>query len=220
MAFRAEIRRALATPVGAKLSQVFYAPRVTVLVADAQGGERDVMALSELADALVRVGTARGRQMTILAGADRPGDALRERARMLRATLGMPVVVHDPGAASPYSPGSVESVGPLGLDDELREAEAVVVVGRFSRGMAGAMHGGPALLLPGLADADTRERFRKAGAGDALSFAVLDHVEVDFALVWDSGDPSRARAGAGRETLLQCVAEGWLAPPVSPRAQR
>ncbi len=220
MAFRAEVRRALAAPVGATLAQVFNAPRVTVIVADAQGGERDVMALSELAEALVRVGTARGRMMTILAGADRPGDALRERARMMRATLGMPVVVHDPGAASPYSPGSVEGVGPLGLDDELREAEAVIVVGRFSRGTGGMLHGGPALLLPGLADADTRERFRTAGAGDALCFAALDHVEVDFALVWDSGDPSRARAGAGRETLLQCAADGWLSPPGSPAAQR
>ena len=88
----------------------------------------------------------------------------------------------------------------------------MIVVGRFSRSPAGLLHGGPALLLPGLADAATRERFSAAGAPDASSFAVLEHVEVDFALLWDASDPPRVRAGTGAALFAHCAAEGWLDP--------
>lgn len=211
MAFRGAVQRALGAPVGGTLAQVFSAPRVMVIVADARGGERDVIALTELAEALARVGTPRGRLMVLLAGAPCADDAQRERARHLRTTLGMPVVVHDPEQSSPYVAGTIDGLGEVALDDELREAEGVVVVGRFSRDRDGHLHGGPGALLPGLADPGTRRRFEGAGHPDALCFAALDCVEVDFALVWDAGDPPRVLSGEGRELFARCVADGWVA---------
>lgn len=211
MAFRGSVQRALGAPVGGTLAQVFSAPRVMVIVADARGGERDVIALTELVDALARVGTPRGRLMVLLAGAPRADDAQRERARHLRTMLGMPVVVHDPERPSPYVAGNIDGLGEVTLDDELREAEGVIVVGRFSRDPDGHLHGGPGALLPGLAGADTRRRFEAAGLPDTICFAALDHVEVDFALVWDAGDPPRVLSGEGRELFARCVADGWVA---------
>ncbi|MFN8588053.1 MAG: hypothetical protein U0704_09675 [Candidatus Eisenbacteria bacterium] len=196
MAFRAEVRRALAQGAGMTLAQAFAAPKVTVIVADAAVTERDVVALSELAEALVRVGTPRGRCMLLLAGGRTPDAAARERAKQLRATLGMPVALHDPAHASDWPGRELAGFGPLALDDELREAEAVVLVGRFAR-EHGALHGGPALLLPGLADAATRARWEAHGARERASFDVLGLVEVDWALVWDAADPPHVRAGTG-----------------------
>lgn len=209
MAFRAEVRRALAQARGATLAQAFAAPKVTVIVADADVTERDVVALSELAEALVRVGTPRGRCMLLLAGVRSPDAGARERAKHLRATLGMPVALHDPAHASDWPGRELEGFGSLALDDELREAEAVVLVGRYAR-ERGGLHGGPALLLPGLADAATRARFDAHADRDAASFAVLSLVEVDWALLWDAADPPHVRAGTG----VALFAGGPAAAPV------
>ncbi|MBI5168891.1 MAG: hypothetical protein HZA61_05360 [Candidatus Eisenbacteria bacterium] len=217
MAFRAEVRRALSQSVGLSLAQAFAAPKVTVIVADAAVSERDVVALSELAEALVRVGTSRGRCMLLLshAGPAAPAPAVKSHAKQLRATLGMPVVVHDTTEKSDWIPGELDGVGACALDDELREAEAIVLVGRWSRRKDGAVHGGPALLLPGLADPATRARWSAladGGARDAATRAVTALVPVDYALIWDASDPPRVRAGSGAELFAALEAEGWPLP--------
>lgn len=217
MAFRAEVRRALSQSVGLSLAQAFAAPKVTVIVADASVSERDVIALSELVESLVRVGTSRGRCMLLLshAGPESPAAAVKTQAKQLRATLGMPVVVHDPAEKSDWIPGAVDGIGECALDDELREAEAVVLVGRWSRRKDGEVHGGPALLLPGLADPATRARW---GAGadrdarDAATRAVTAIVPVDYALLWDASDPPRVRAGSGAELFAALEKKGWPIP--------
>ena len=217
MAFRAEVRRALSQSVGLSLAQAFAAPKVTVLVADANVSERDVVALSELVESLVRVGTSRGRCMLLLShtGPGAPAPAVKTQAKQLRATLGMPVVVHDPAEKSDWIPGALDGMGECALDDELREAEAVVLVGRWSRRKDGVVHGGPALLLPGLADPATHARWAACAdrdARDAATRAVTAIVPVDYALLWDASDPPRVRAGSGAELFAALEAEGWPIP--------
>lgn len=214
MAFRAEVRRAMVQSVGLSLAQAFAAPKVTVIVADVNVSERDVVALSELVESLVRVGTSRGRCMLLLAhaGPEAPAPALKSHAKQLRATLGMPVVVHDPTEKSDWIPGAIDSLGECSLDDELREAEAVVLVGRWSRRKDGAVHGGPALLLPGLADSAMQARWAACAgreARDTATRAVTAIVPVDYALFWDASDPPRVRAGSGAELFAALEAEGW-----------
>lgn len=214
MAFRAEVRRALSQSVGSSLAQAFAAPKVTVIVADAAVSERDVVALSELVESLVRVGTSRGRCMLLLAhsGPEAPAPALKSHAKQLRATLGMPVVVHDPTEKSDWIPGAIDGMGECALDDELREAEAVVLVGRWSRRKDGVVHGGPALLLPGLADVAMHARWAacpERESRDAATRAVTAIVPVDYALLWDASDPPHVRAGSGAELFAALEAEGW-----------
>lgn len=211
MAFRAEVRRSLAQPLGGALAQRFTSPRVTAIVADAHGGERDTVALAELLDALVRVGLPRGRVFVLLGGAASPNDALRERARQMRATLGVPVMVHDPAHRSGFVAGTLADFGPVELDDELREAEGVIVVGRCERGADGQVYGGPAALLPALANAETLARFARAPDSLALSRAAAAMVGVDFALLWSGDDPPRLCAGEGQAVFAHAEASGWLA---------
>lgn len=203
------------------MARHFAIPAVTAIVADGEAGEPERLALAELTEAMVRVGVPRGRMFVLLTGSATPGPRERERARELRDTLGVAVIPHDPAQAA-FEPGRLATGGPLALDDELREAEAVVVCGRFGVDGRGEVRGGPAALLPGLASAATRAAFEAAlPAGDARSrsaawlataMSVLEHVPVDFALVWSGDDPPAFRAGAGREVFEACAAEGWAAP--------
>jgi nickel-dependent lactate racemase len=219
--FRAAVRRALADPLGGPLARHFAVPAVTAIVADGDAGEPGAVALAELTEAMVRVGVPRGRMFVLLTGAATPGARERERARELRDTLGMAVIPHDPVQAA-FEPGRLAGGAPLALDDELREAEAVVVCGRFAADARGGLHGGPAALLPGLASAEARAAHEaalpaggpaaRAAAALAASLAVLEHVTVDFALAWSGGDPPEVMAGAGREVFDACVASGWAAP--------
>ena len=135
----------------------------------------------------------------------------------------MPVIAHDPEQAG-FEPGRLPGGAPLALDDELREAEAVVVVGRFGADRRGRLHGGPAALLPGLAGRAAREALAAALAAEpdsrsraraafAAALAMTEHVEIDFALVWNAGDPPAVRAGAGAAVFAACAEEGWLDPP-------
>lgn len=211
MAFRAEVRRALASPLGGALAQQFPSPRVTAIVGDAHGSERDTTALAELVEALVQVGLPRGRMFVLLAGATGVGESLRERARMLRDTLGMPVIPHDPARTAAFRAGVLPNLGALELDDELREAEGVIVAGSFSRHPSGEIQGGPAALLPGLANADTRARLARCDDVDGLVRAAAALVGVDFALIWSADDPPRLCAGEGRAVFAHAEAHGWLA---------
>lgn len=222
MSFRGAVRRALADPLGGRLARHFAIPAVTAIVADAGFGEPERIALAELAEAMARAGVPRGRLFVLLAGAGAPDPGLRPRAKELRDLLGVPVLPHDPAKAA-FEAGRLEDGLPLAFDDELREAEAVVACGRFGAGRDGSLHGGPAALLPGLASAATRaalaERLgaiadpaARARAACAAALGALAHVPVDFALVWDDGDPPAVRAGEARAVFEACVAEGWLGP--------
>lgn len=221
MSFRGSVRRALAAPLGGSLASQFAIPAVTAIVADGAAGEAGVTALAELAEAMVRAGVPRGRMFVLLTSDGAPGPAARERARQLRATLGSPVIAHDPAQAA-FTPGVLADGTPLALDDELREAEAVVVCGRFAAGPGGDVHGGPAALLPGLASADARAAFAgalPAGPPAARAAAALARareaaalVPVDFALVWNDADPPAVLAGRGEDVFAAALAAGWLTP--------
>ena len=218
MSFRGAVRRALAAPMGATLAQRFPAPHVTVLVGDAELRSHDEVALVEVAEALTRVGLPRGRMMALLAGTQPLDAARRERARELHDILGMPVVLHDPIGGTSFAVATTGSGFTIQLDDELREAEAVVVVGEFADDHARGVHGGPFALLPGLASAETRDLWANQmstngqGSRDArlLESAreVLALVKVDLALVWDESDPPEVRAGGG-DLLESLLVQGW-----------
>lgn len=223
MSFRGSLRRALAAPLGGPLARHVAIPAVTAILADGDFGEPDRVALSELTEALVRAGVPRARMFVLLTGDGPPDAARRERARELRALLGMPVIAHDPGRAA-FAPGRLAGGAMLELDDELREAEAVVICGRLGVRRDGTLRGGPAALLPGVAGAATRSALAaslaastgaegRARAAYAAALEALEHVPVDFALVWSADDPPVVRAGEGRVVFEACAAEGWLAPP-------
>jgi hypothetical protein len=204
------------------MARHFAIPAVTAIVADGEGGEPASIALAELTEAMVKAGVPRGRMFVLLTGEAPPDAATRERARELRDMLGVPVIPHDPSQAA-FEPGRLSGGVPLALEDELREAEAVVVCGRFGADARGRLHGGPAALLPGLAAEPTRAALAAEllGAPDApararaafdAAMGLLEFVPVDFALVWDSGDPPAVRAGEGRAVFTTCAGEGWTEP--------
>ena len=219
MAFRNSVRRALAAPLGGELRAMFAAPLITAIIADGQADERAETAVVELAEALVQAGLPRGRMFTLLTGGGPAGVTPRERARELHDTLGMPVLVHDP-ARSAHSRAGVLSAGtPLELDDELREAEAVVVVGRFGTDPKQAVRGGFCAYVPGLASQACAaalaidpaqpwtERVALASARGREAAALI---RTDFALLWSDDDPPRVLAGAGDVVFAKAIADGWL----------
>ena len=208
------MRRALDDPLGGPLGRLFHVPAMTAIVADGRDEDHEVIALEELIAALARVGVPRGRQYVLLAHpGDTPADA-RERTRRLRAILGVPVLAHDPARSSGYVPGALPDGTPLELDDELREAEEVVLMGPCAAPDADGAHGGAALLWPGLGSAAARTAHAAhpaaAGADLALARAVLAHVPSAFALWWNADAPPRVRAGETLALLEECVGEGWF----------
>jgi len=230
VSFRGAVRRSLADPLGGRLARHFAIPAVTAIVADAILGEPERVALAELVDAMAGAGVPRGRTFVLLAGGGVPDEGVRARARELRGLLGVPVLPHDPAKAG-FEAGRLDDGLALAFDDELREAESVVVCGRFGVGRDGTLHGGPAALLPGLASAATRaalaERLRaiadpaaRARAAYAAALGALAHVPADFALVWSDGDPPAVRAGEGRAVFEACAADGWLVPPARVAGER
>ncbi len=214
--FRAAVRAALADAAGGPLGRRIRAATITAIVADARGDERDAIALTELVDALERAGVPRGRQFVLLGSADAGALPAREAARRLRARLGIAVLAHDPLSRASFHAGDLADGTRVELDDELREAEEVVIAGRFAAG-----RGGPAAIWPGLASvaarrvetaalaalpADRREPERHARACAAHALA-----SAGFALVWGSGEPPRVLAGDPAAVFAQGIAAGWLA---------
>jgi len=221
-AFARAVREALAAPLDGPLATRFGAPLVTALIADvadatdgADGADRAgeaplAIALAELGEALERIGVPRGRQFVLLGHADgveRPGG---EIASVLRRTLSVPVLLREPSGAC-FRAGRLADGTPIELDDELREAEAIVAVGRCSA-LPGSISGGPYLLVPGLCSAATRRALAAArdGSGEraALAFSLAAHAlaPVDLALVWDDAGQSIAGSGgAVFSALARCA---------------
>jgi len=212
--FERRVRDALAAPADGPLAEKLTASLVTAIVADAAEAERLEGALAAVADGLARVGVPRGRQFVLLGGADglEPGRT-RERAAALGPRVGLRAFAHDPAGAC-FAAGRFADGAPIELDDELREAEAVVVVGHGSAA-GGVVRGGPYLLLPGLASAATRRAFAaaRAAAGEraalALALAAEHAVPVDLAVTWDPS--GRVTAAAGRSTFSALARSAGLA---------
>jgi len=184
------------------LAARFTAPLVTAIVAEAVDDPRLVPALAEVSSALERVGVPRGRQFVLL-GHDGAASApdVRARAAQLRRTLSLAAFAHEPDGAT-FTAGRAGDGTPLELDDELREAEGVLCMGR-GFAAAGRVVGGPYLLVPGVASARTRLALAGArargGERAALEFALAAEVAlpVDLAVCWD--EQGRVVAGRGRE---------------------
>ena len=200
--FGQRVRNALAAPEDGALATCFTAPLVTALVADAsEDPSRLALALSELIRALDRIGVPRTRQFVLLGG-DPPMGGAASRASSLRGMLGVPVLVSEPGRVG-FVAGRLADGTPVELDDELREAEAIVTVGGWSPDAA-APRGGAALLCPGVASAATRAAYaaaRARGGGAAWAFALAAEREapVDLSLAWD--DSGRVVAASGRSAF-------------------
>jgi len=199
------VRAALGALAGAPeggLEAMFTAPLVTAIVAEAGDDARLVPALAEVAGALERVGVPRGRQFVLL-GHDGTASRtdVRARAAQLRRELALAAFAHEPDGAM-FTAGRAGDGTPIELDDELREAEAVVGIGR-GFAAAGRVIGGPYLLVPGVASERTRRALADARArgGEraalALALAAEVAVPVDLAVCWD--EQGRVLAGRGRE---------------------
>jgi hypothetical protein len=202
-AFGHRVRDALEAPEGSPLATLFTAPLVTALVVDLREAcfdPRLAQALNVVCDALERVGVPRGRQFVLAGGAlgdlvPRPEDWLAG----LRRGFSLDVMLHDPTRA--FTAGRTPEGEPIELDDELREAEAILCIGR-GFAATGQVHGGPYLLVPGVASLATRRAFetRRAYGGErgALAFALAAEAQapVDLALTWDA--KGHVRAGRGR----------------------
>jgi hypothetical protein len=199
-AFGDAVREALRAPGGRSLAAHFPAPLVTALVAG--GPEREqgrlTQALATTLEALERAGVPRGRQFVLLArGAGR--EPHLEPAR-LRAALGVPVLVHDPDGPH-FTAGRASDGGGFEVDDELREAEALLVLG--PEVAPGNADGGLGLLCPGVVSSGTASAWaalrRRDGERAARAFVLeLERaLAVDLVLTWDAR--GEVTAGGGRE---------------------
>lgn len=200
--FAERVRTALAAPEAGPLAARFTAPLMTALVADASEDRvRLGLALAELIRALDRIGVPRARQFVLLGG-DPPAPGAHESARALREALGVPVLTSLPDRAG-FVAGRLDDGTPIELDDELREAEAIVTVGGWNPDAA-APRGGAALLCPGVACAPTRAAYaaaRARGGGAAWAFALAAEraAPVDLSLAWD--DSGQVLAASGRSAF-------------------
>jgi hypothetical protein len=185
-AFEDAVARALAPA----LARALVAPARTAIVADPAEPNRVAAALPALLAAMRSAGVLGGGTF-VLAAADRGRAAAAETARLWRESAGIPVVLHDPGrspACRIVRGGSGEW---LALDDELRESEAIVLIGGVRLAPDGTWDGGSRLILPGLSPAGEEPR----DAHEARDAA--RRLGVDLALLW-----SESRAGT---TGLWCA---------------
>lgn len=193
---RDQVRAAVAAPFDGTLGSRFVAPLVTWLVADASAPESLGDVLAGTMAALERVGVLRGRQFVLLGG-DPVAPGARARAKALRAELGVPVLVHDPEREG-FVAGTLGDGTPVELDDELREAEAIVAV---AIGGAWALAGA---VVPGVACARTRAAFERArAAGDGWGFvrAAEREAPLDLAVWCDERGGCRVASGAAMLAL-------------------
>lgn len=189
--FATAVADALERPAGGPLAGAIPAAAHTVIVIE-PGDARAAVALRVAIDALVRTGHPRGRLMVLAAVLDGavPGGPAHEAVR--EAAAGVPVVLHDPEHSATFRAGRVAGID-VAVDDELREAEAVVALGALVSSPSGSRHPAEWLIVPGLAARATRDALRAvtgpthgARAHDATGAwseaATLVH--VDFEIAW------------------------------------
>lgn len=180
-AFARALDHALREPVGAPLGALLHAPTVTAIVADPRDEARLPQALACLLAALERAGIPRGRCFVLLA-ADEGAAPARELAARLRTALAIPVIAHDPARSACFVAGRTREGAAIEVNDELREAEAIVGIASVRAGVDASR----ALIVDGLAP---------AGRG-ARPAEVPDGVAADLVLLWrDDGDDLRAWCG-------------------------
>jgi nickel-dependent lactate racemase len=163
-----------------------YVPAVTAIVADPTDPEGLDLALAALLPALRRAGVLARRVFALVAhrGGAGPGAAA---LRALGAGHRIPVVVHDPVRSATAGFGRTPGGADVELNDELREAEAVVLVGPLRR-CGARIEGGADLIHPGLARAgDTR-----LAPDEAARI-----VGVDAVLLWREDGAGRRRPRGG-----------------------
>jgi hypothetical protein len=213
-AFALAVRAALAAIGPGGLRAHFTAPLVTAIVADTADGARLAPALAEVVTALERVGVPRGRQFVLLGSASPVSRSQSsERVAELAGALSLPVIAHRPDGPA-YTAGRTPHGVAIELDDELREAEAVLCVGA-GHAAPGRMRGGPYLLAPGVAASAFRDVLEHERARDgeraaiALALAAEAAVPVDLAVCWD--DRGNVVAGRGRECFAALAAAAGFA---------
>jgi hypothetical protein len=200
-AFRSAIEAAAMAPADGTLGSCFPAPLVTWLVAPADAGDELEDALAGTMRALERVGLMRGRQFVLLGGDPVPEYAA-ERARVLRRALGVPVLTHDPSRAG-FVAGELPDGTCIELDDELREAEAIVSVS------GGTPWARATAVVPGACVARTRVAFAStlANGGRPAAWGFLRAAErlapIDLAVSWDANGVAWAASGAHALEILE-----------------
>lgn len=188
----------------------FASPLVTAIVADLGSApfETLVPLLLAVVTTLESVGVRRGRQFVLFVRAD--GARTAGDPRAWRQALEIPVLFHDP-AEPTFSVRQGET--PIDLDDELREAEAIVTMGP-AEVEPGGVTGGPFLLCPGAAGARTVERWDLIrdlhGLEAAMGFSreVERLAPVDLAITWDATGEVTVAPGGERFAALARAA-GW-----------
>lgn len=188
----------------------FASPLVTAIVVDAAAGPLETLVplLLGVVATLETAGVPRGRQFVLFVHAD--GSRPAGDAQAWRAALGMPVLFHDPeGTTFVVERAPI----PVELDDELREAEAILTVGP-AEGTPGHLEGGPLLLCPGAVGARTAaawQRLREsAGLASALELSLMIErlAPVDLAVTWDAQGRVTVAPGAERFAALARAAGG------------
>ncbi len=168
---------------------VFVGASVTTVIADARDPERLAAVLGRLLAILPRAGVPRGRVTVLLAAGAEGRPAEHGLTARLRASLGVPVLAHDPAHSACFVAGRVDALA-VELNDELREAESVLACGPLAGGEdAEALR---RLAVPGLASLATRAALAARPSARAAAAAT---VAVDLAIGW------RARAHGAWEVL-------------------
>jgi hypothetical protein len=188
--FAHDVAVALAHPLDVPLRVAVPYPAVTALVLDGGDLGRALDALGALLAVMRAAGLPPRRALGLVALA----------AAVPPSAHGVPLVAHDPVRSPCFRLGVTPGGLALELDDELREAEAVIVLGR-----ADGPGGGHALVLPGLASASCAAAHRAAGGSPDEARAAARLLGVDHAVLWDA--PGRVVAG-GLDAAAAALAGG------------
>lgn len=209
--FRTVVRTALEDPA-ALLRVAIPTPAFVVVIASGDAYEEVLIGIEEVIQALGRDGSPPGRVVALLP-TTREGRPAVRRALALRSRLALPVMAHDPESSPCFVAGrSPEGVG-IELDDELREAEAIVQVAGPFRGMDGTSLPPLHALVPGLLSGATRRALESSTTGGSRSWAewqerLGDLLPTDFTLSWR------------RETDGSLCAHGTLGTDLDPHGHR
>jgi hypothetical protein len=189
--FAAAVAAALERPAGGPLAGAIPAAAHTVIVVE-PGDARAAVALRVAIDALVRTGHPRGRLLVLAAVRDGAASWTTAHEAVRGAAAPVPVVLHHPDRSATFRAGRAAGID-VAVDDELREAEAVVTLGAVALSPSGSRRPAEWLIVPGLAARATRDALRAAiapargarahdASGVWSEAAALVH--VDFEIAW------------------------------------